>query len=266
LARERLTVLRARAMLGNGPGLYPIKRKRSFGARIRALVRAARWALARGLIRLAFIAGKGGRKSYQPVGIGSKRGRGARDAKTRWEAIAPVLRRYGVRSVLDIGCAEGYFVRRAASELGSFAVGVEASDRGALGALALLYARAERASLMRGFVTAAELRRWPQFDAVICMSVVHHIVRAYDLEAAQDFIAACASRAARVLIFEMGTGAECAFEQAMPAEARHQDIFVRALLEGAGLKNVRVIAETPAYHQGTTRLLFAAEPVAKDTA
>jgi len=251
-------------MPGNGPGLYPTKRKRSLGARLRAFVRAARWALARGLIRLASMAGKGARKSYQPVGIGDKRKEGARDAKTRWEAIAPVLRRYDVRSVLDIGCAEGYFVRRAAKELGCFAVGVEASDRGTLGALALLYARAERSSLMRAFVTAAELRRWPQFDAVICMSVVHHIMRAYDLEAAQDFIAACASRAARVLIFEMGSGEERAFEHALPAEARHQDIFVRALLEGAGLKNVRVIAETRAYHQGATRLLFAAEPARKN--
>jgi hypothetical protein len=96
------------------------------------------------------------------------------------------------------------------------------------------------------------------------MSVVHHIMRAYDLEAAQDFIAACASRAARVLIFEMGSGEERAFEHALPAEARHQDIFVRALLEGAGLKNVRVIAETRAYHQGATRLLFAAEPARKN--
>jgi len=185
LARERLTALRAITMPGNGPGLYPSKRKRSFGARVRARVRAARWALARGLIRLAFMAGKGARKSYQPVGIGRRRARGVRDAKTRWEAIAPVLRRYDVKSVLDIGCAEGYFVRRAASELGCFAIGVEASDRGTLGALALLQARAERTGLMRAFVTEAELRRWPQFDAVICMSVVHHIARAYDLEAAQ---------------------------------------------------------------------------------
>jgi cyclopropane fatty-acyl-phospholipid synthase-like methyltransferase len=218
------------------------------------------------LIRLAFVAGKGARKSYQPVGIGIRAGRGARDAKTRWQPIAPVLRRYDVRSVLDIGCAEGYFVRRAASELGCFAVGVEASDRGTLGALALLHARTERTCLMRAFVTPDELRRWPKFDAVICMSVVHHIIRVYDLTAAQDFIAACASRAGRVLIFEMGTGVERAFEHALPAEARHQELFVRALLEGAGLKTVRVIAETRAYHQGATRLLFAAEPAAQDRA
>jgi len=64
----------------------------------------------------------------------------------------------------------------------------------------------------------------------------------------------------------MGTAEERAFEHTLPAEARRQEVFVRALLEGSGLKNVRVIAETGAYHQGATRLLFAAEPVAAETA
>jgi SAM-dependent methyltransferase len=240
--------------------LYPVARKRSFGARLRAGLRAARWSLARGLIRLAFIAGKGTRKSYQPVRIGAKRARPARDADTRWQAIAETLRHYGARSVFDIGCAEGVFVRRAAHELGCFAIGVEASNRATLGVLALACDRVERAAICRAFVTPEDLRNWPKFDAVICMSVAHHVMRAYGRERGEDFIAACASRADRVVIFEMGTGEEESFADVLPPEAKHQESFVRTLLEGAGLVNVRIIAETGAYHKGATRLLFAAEP------
>jgi len=249
---------------GAGSTLYPIAQNRSFGARLRAAIRAARWALARFLIRLAFVAAKGTRKFYQPVGIGRRGRHGARDAGTRWQAIAQVLRRYDTHSVLDIGCAEGFFVRRAADELGCFAIGIEASDRAVPGTLALLHGRTERAGLMRAFVTAEALCTWPKFDAVICMSVAHHMLRAHGVAAAQDFIAACASRARAVLIFEMGTAEEKSFADTLPYNPDGQESFVRALLRGAGLKNVRVIAETGAYHEGATRLLFAAEPEAKD--
>jgi cyclopropane fatty-acyl-phospholipid synthase-like methyltransferase len=39
-----------------------------------------------------------------------------------------VLRDYSVKNVLDIGCAEGWFVRRAAADLNLFAIGIEATD------------------------------------------------------------------------------------------------------------------------------------------
>jgi hypothetical protein len=163
--------------------------------------------------------------------------------------------------VLDIGAAEGWFVRRAASDLGCFAIGVEASDRGILGELSRLHDRVERTATLRALVTAEELRAWPKFDAVICMSVVHHIARAHGLAQAEAFVASCASRAAKVLIFEMGTADEASWERTLPDMAQGQEQFVCALLGRCGLTNVRVIAETDAYQKGATRLLFAAEPV-----
>jgi 2-polyprenyl-3-methyl-5-hydroxy-6-metoxy-1,4-benzoquinol methylase len=56
-----------------------------------------------------------------------------------------VLRDYGVKNVLDIGCAEGWFVRRAAADLNLFAIGIEATDVGIVGELARLHDRLPRA-------------------------------------------------------------------------------------------------------------------------
>lgn len=46
-----------------------------------------------------------------------------RDCLERWEAIKPELPKAGV--ILDIGCAEGYFLKRIAEETNLLAVGVE---------------------------------------------------------------------------------------------------------------------------------------------
>ena len=54
---------------------------------------------------------------------------GKREAEDRWEAIAAAIREYEVGSVLDVGCAEGWFLRRAAKDFGCFSLGVEALDR-----------------------------------------------------------------------------------------------------------------------------------------
>ena len=91
------------------------------------------------------------------------------------------------------------------------------------------------------------------------MSVVHHIVRAHGLACAEEFVAAAASRAGKVLIFEMGTADEKSWEQALPELREGQEQFVTALLARCGLVNVRPIAETGAFHPGAARLLFAAE-------
>ena len=52
-------------------------------------------------------------------------------------------------------------------------------------------------------------------------------------------------------------------EVGRPEQSRGQLIFVRDFLERCGFHNVRVIAETPAYHREVERLLFAAEPIGK---
>jgi hypothetical protein len=240
---------------------YPIRQKApSLGRRARKVLRNLRWDLAHGLIKAAFYVAKAGGRPYEPVEIGGKRFDNVRDSYGRWNAIAANFKRYGVRNVLDVGCAEGWFVRRAATDLKCFAVGIEASDRLEVGELSRLYDRTERTAILRSFVGPDDIRSLPKFDAVICMSVVHHIIRAYGLAAAGEFVSALASRVEKVLIFEIGTADESSWTEHLPELSRGQEAFVSDFLERCGLCNVRVIAESLAYHREVPRLLFAAEP------
>lgn len=241
---------------------YPLaaRRRASLGSRIRKVLRAVRWRFALGLVKAAFYVAKAGGRPYEPVEIGGRRFDNVRDSEGRWQAVAAVLKEHGVRNVLDVGCAEGWFVRRAATDLNCFAIGIEASDRVTVGELSRLYDRKERMATIKAFMSPDDFHSLPKFDAVICMSVVHHIIRAYGIASAEEFVRALATCVDKVLIFEIGTADEKSWTAFLPELSQGQETFVKDLLERCGFQNVRMIAESPAYHREVQRFLFAAEP------
>ena len=211
-------------------------------------------------MRAAFLLAKGSARPYQPVEIGGRRLNNARETEQRWQAIAEVLRYYRVRNVLDIGCAEGWFIRRAAIDLDCFTIGVEATDRVIVGELARLHDRIDGVASIRKFVTPENILALPTFEAVLCLSVLHHVIRDLGIVRAEQFLRAVASRAEKVLIFEIGTTEESSWRSVLPGRNEGQQLFVTNLLERCGLRNVKIIGESLGYHREVQRLLFAAEP------
>jgi hypothetical protein len=188
---------------------YPeAHRRRSLGSRIRGTLRTRRWQFALRLIRGAFLVAKAGGRPYQPVEIGGRRYANVRDTDKPWQQVSQVLRAYSARNVLDLGCAEGWFVHRAATECDCFVIGIEAADRLIVGELARLHDRVQKAATIRAFMTPETIQALPRFDAVLCLSVLHHVIRGFGTAAAEDFLSALAARVNKVLIFEMGTADE----------------------------------------------------------
>ena len=202
------------------------------------------------------------RKFYEPVQLNGRLYQGMRTSDDRWQAIAAILREVSANNVLDIGCAEGWFVRRAASELGCYAIGVEAGDRHLGGEIARLHDQVENTAIMLSHASGESIRRLPKFDAVMCLSVVHHVIRRQGMAAAEDFVRALASRAEKVLIFEMGTSDEkdLKWHGLLEDMPDGQEIYVRQFLERCGLMTIRQIASSLAFHQQANRIMFACEP------
>jgi SAM-dependent methyltransferase len=222
----------------------------------------ARIGSAKMLLRLAFHAIKP-KRLYEPVEMSGRRFAEKRDADTRWDAIAGAIRQYGAKSILDVGCAEGWFLRRAAREFGCFGIGIDADQRRVmLGEIARLHDGAERVAVMQGMLDPDDLRHMPQFDIVICLSVVHHVMRKGGRPAAEEFVRALRACARKAVLFEMGTSEEKAlgWSNALPEMPEGQEAFVTELLTAAGLRNVRRLASTPGLRGDAPRLLFAAEP------
>lgn len=228
--------------------------------------RALRQKLARFTLKRAFTIARGFTKPYEVVEIGGRRIGSKREAQGRWEAIATVLKQYKARSILDIGCAEGWFLRRAATDLGCFALGIEAGDRLFLGETSRLHDNVERMAIMRAMVSPEDIAGLPRCDVVMCLSVVHHVIRAGGVDAAKAFVRALGERAEKAIIFEMGTSDEKGLKWSgvLPEMPEGQEAFVRGLLQSCGLRNIQRMASTQAFHAGAERILFSAEPPPRD--
>ena len=116
-----------------------------------------RIAAARSLLRLAFHVIRP-KRLYEPVELGGRRFPEKRESELRWAAIAKMVQDYDAKNLLDIGCAEGWFLRRAAKEFGCFGIGVEAGHRRVLlGEIARLHDAAERVAVIKARLTPTDI-------------------------------------------------------------------------------------------------------------
>jgi len=147
---------------------------------------------------------------YEPVKINKKLyNNNKRDWENRWEAIQNEIINYDASSVLDIGCAEGWFIRLAAEKLNCFALGIDTKNKNILpGEIARLHDQVEFCASMEGTITPSTIEKIPHFDVVLCLSVVHHIIRKDGYERGVDFVKSIANKTTKAIIFEMGTSDE----------------------------------------------------------
>ncbi len=142
---------------------------------------------------------------YQPISV--LPGRVAKRADgtfSRWEAIAPVIRREGVRTAVDIGAGEGFFSITLGS-LGVTTIALEAAptaQRTAL--LAVRRSKLDNVGVLAFEVREDTVEMIPPADATIFLSLWHHIVKAAGLDGATRITRAIWDRTAKVMIFDTG--------------------------------------------------------------
>jgi len=142
---------------------------------------------------------------YQPVASlparSATRGTGS---ESRWEAILPVVSQQHVESAVDIGACEGYF----SIELGRSGVPTIALEGYPSNYRTAMYA-VRRSGLDNVGVLALELTpenvvAVPTADAMLCLSVWHHLVRNHGLPNATEMMQTIWDRTAKVLFFDTG--------------------------------------------------------------
>jgi 2-polyprenyl-3-methyl-5-hydroxy-6-metoxy-1,4-benzoquinol methylase len=108
----------------------------------------------------------------------NNRGAAQGPSALKWQAMGlpPDL---GGRSVLDIGCAEGFFCRETARQGAGYVMGVDTR----LSALicARLLARKDGLDVHHRVAVFPRLALGRQFDYVFCLSVLHHTVSTKDI-------------------------------------------------------------------------------------
>jgi len=201
---------------------------------------------------------------YQPVTLGKQSlAKGDRACTDRWLVIAHVLQQTGSHSMLDLGCAEGFFVQEAARQDGCIAIGVDA-DRRRLNVARSTASLNEvhRAGFIYAMVDADLLACLPSFDVVLFLSVLHHVMYEHGVDYAAALMRAIHDRTNKCLIFDMGQSDETKHEWSnlLPKMTPSPKEWIAAFLRDCGYTTVTPIAETDAYKSQVRRQLFTAYP------
>ncbi|HEX4078389.1 MAG TPA: class I SAM-dependent methyltransferase [Rhizomicrobium sp.] len=237
----------------------PIEKRRSESWEFHEFSRARRWLQRFTLLRLveSFC-------QYQPLEVGGqKRSNGDRECELRWRLIEKALVRCEANTLLDLGCAEGFFVRRVATEKGWFCLGVDGDIRRVTVAQsAVLLDNVRGTAFAYSLLTPEFVRRLPCFDVVLFLSILHHVMIEHGIEYAQNMMGAIRSRTCVRLIFDMGQSDEHDQEwsKSLPTMFPDPATWIMAFLSECGFSEVQVIGESSAYQGKGSRVLFMATP------
>ena len=198
---------------------------------------------------------------YHPVEInGEVLAKGERQCSDRWAIIGKVLSE-GADTVLDLGCAEGYFVSRAAQEYGCFALGIDADVRRLTVAQDLnIINKNKGAGFMHANITMDFLRKLPTFDVVIFLAVLHHVMYEHGVDYAREFMSHIRAKTNKALVFEMGQSNETSMGWAslLPDMSPDPHKWIEDFLLSCGFTSVVKAGETDAYQSNSRRGVFLA--------
>ena len=204
-------------------------------------------------------------KSYQPVtfeGRLLRPGKGHRDFEHRWAFIRREAEEIGARTLLDIGCAEGYFVQRAARELGCYSLGIEKDVRRLIVAQTInTLERNELTGFMYAPVDLNTLSSLPKFDIVLFLSVLHHFMRPHGIEYCREVLDIIRTKTNKVMIFDTGTNNEFLdWAKGLPSVDQEPSVWIGEFIRSAGFSRVDLIGHTTADKGRVARPMFRALP------
>lgn len=199
-----------------------------------------------------------GSRCYEPVSLN---GRllcwPKRDWKERLEAIHSIVDQHSVNSVIDIGCAEGYFLRSLAKSNVSFCLGID-NNKSRLGKAIVTscYDSDINLAFMNKKITLDNISEIPNADLIIFLSVAHHIIKSNGYEYAVSFVSSLRKKCNSGLIFEMGTPDESSFIGRMKPIETTQSDYVESFLHDCGFTSCTILCESVSIKRDSHRLLY----------
>ena len=179
--------------------------------------------------------------------------------RKKWQLIEQRLPA-SVGSLLDIGCNEGYFTRRAA-EAGWFAWGID-TDQNAIDYAARTANEevVECAHFSRGALTPSGAEALPEFDVILLLSSFHEIMSAYGKDRAYRIFDRLLAKC-QVLIFEPAS-ANSRYNQSDDVFGRDNDRdsiqqWVQSLADRSGGCTVAYIGATDYTNEEPQRFMFS---------
>ncbi|OGY52588.1 MAG: hypothetical protein A3A02_04235 [Candidatus Buchananbacteria bacterium RIFCSPLOWO2_01_FULL_39_33] len=200
---------------------------------------------------------------YQPVLFSGKEYTGNdRDCERRWQTIRKEIIASDSKNVLDLGSAEGFFVLKSAEELKTFSLGIDFDFRRQFFAVnQMLEQKPMGAGFVSAKITPEFLEKLPAFDAVIFLSIMHHIISEKGLDYGKELMKKIREKTKKILFFEMGQSDEnMPWAKHLPDMGDNPHQWIKDFLQSSGFSKIRKIDESSGYSKDRKRAIFLAEP------
>jgi SAM-dependent methyltransferase len=165
----------------------------------------------------------------------------------------------GSKTVLDIGSNSGYYLFQFA-DLGFLCHGIETDpDLVYFTALQNYVLDSKGVSCECGRIDLTFIQHMPRYDVVLCLSIMHHIIMAEGIDAAEAVLNGLAQKTNHVLFFEMGQSNETKadWSHKLPRMEPNPEVWISQWLKKCGFKKVETIGTS---QTTVPRYLFAAYP------
>lgn len=200
---------------------------------------------------------------YQPVFANGVHKLGTRSCQVRWNAIEKVIDSSGSRSLIDLGCSEGYYVIQSARKGLPFSVGVDFDQRRMFTCVnQVVINDLPHAGFLMGVVEPDFIDSLPTFDAVIFLSVLHHLLYQQGLDYCRDILTKLHAKVGKVMFFEMGQSDEHkeSWASKVPDMGADPHKWIEQLVLDCGFSKAEKIALAPSYAGEIQRAVFAVYP------
>lgn len=181
-----------------------------------------------------------------------------RPCEDRWAMIKHHIPA-GSKTVLDIGSNSGYYLFQF-SDLGYLCHGIESDpDLVYFTSLQNYLLDAKGASCECGKFDLPFVQRMPCYDVVLCLSIMHHIIMAEGIDAAEAVLMGLVQKTNHVVFFEMGQSNETKadWSHRLPQMEPDPETWISQWLKTCGFKKVETIGTS---QTTAPRYLFAAYP------
>ena len=199
---------------------------------------------------------------YHPVYIkGSLISKGERSCEDRWNRMQAIMKRLNVKTVLDLGCAEGYFVQKSSLELNCMSIGIDADIRRLnIAANTAIINETTRCGFIFMEISKENLELVEKADSIIFLSVLHHMMYEKEYNYALSLLKCIKSKTKKVLFFDMGQSNEenQPWAGLLPNMGEDPSVWIKKLLLDAGFSKVEDLGMTDSYRSTSKRNYFAA--------
>ena len=182
-----------------------------------------------------------------------------KETDLRWNKIKQKLIKDKIKNILDLGSAEGVFLKKA-SELEIFSLGIEADER-----RFLLSNYIDEKNIYREYgvifnkISLKSIKSLPKFDSTLYLSVHHHILANLGEKKATLILKEIFNRCEKSMFFETAMQNENSenwnknYKKNLKkmTEAKIIDFFKRL-----GAEKIEIMGYTKSYNEGFERPLF----------